>query len=218
MKLSSIAVGSLALCLGLVNSYASENYTNQEIYSQMCTKCHGSNAEGNPEKKGPSLNNLNMNEIELLLYDLKAGGLNQSSGTDHEIMEHNMGKIIEKGMNFDPKKMAEYIYFSFNPESKYLNKLSNEKTYSVSEVYEFTCSKCHGRNGEGNPEKKGPALSTLSAHEIEQALEEIKGGTVTQSSGTDHEVMEHNQKKIAQKGINYTSKEMAEYISSQFGK
>lgn len=66
--------------------------------------------------------------------------------------------------------------------------------------------------------KKGPALNKLTSHEIEQALDEIKTGTVTQSSGTDHEVMEHNQKKIAEKGINYTSKEMAEYISSHFGK
>lgn len=169
-------------------------------------------------KKGPSLNDLSMNELELLLFDLKAGGLNQSSGTDHEIMEHNMQKIVEKGMDFQPKEMAKFIYFTFNPDAKYFNKLPDDKNYSVSEVYGLTCSKCHGRNAEGNPTKKGPALNKLTSHEIEQALDEIKTGTVTQSSGTDHEVMEHNQKKIAEKGINYTSKEMAEYISSHFGK
>jgi len=94
----------------VVNSYATElKYSNSEIYTKMCTKCHGINAEGNPMKKGPALNDQTAHELEMSLYDLKNGGMNQSSGTDHDVMEHNMKKIIEKGMDYDTKEMAKYI-------------------------------------------------------------------------------------------------------------
>ncbi len=91
-----------------------KKYTVEEIYTQMCAKCHGAKAEGNPMKKGPSLNEETAHELEISLYDLKNGGTNQSSGSSNEVMEHNMQKIIDKGMDYDPKEMAEYIYKNFN--------------------------------------------------------------------------------------------------------
>ncbi|QKF80818.1 c-type cytochrome [Halarcobacter ebronensis] len=194
-----------------------EDYTNAEIYTKMCSKCHGLSAEGNPEKKGPALNDQTAHELEISLYDLKSGGLNQSSGTEHEIMEHNMKKIIEKGMNYEPKSMSEYIFFKFNPNAKYYKKVSESK-YTVSEIYGKMCSKCHGIDAEGNPKKKGPALNKMTAHEIESELLEIQRGSVTQSSGTDHEVMEHNQEKIEDKGMRYSPDEMAKYIETNFYK
>ncbi len=80
------------------------------------------------------------------------------------------------------------------------------------------CSKCHGLNAEGNPKKKGPALNDKTSHEIEADLIEIQDSEMNQSSGSDHEVMEHNQQKIEQKGMKYEPKSMAEYIESHFYK
>ncbi len=212
-----IAFLSTALAVGVVNA-AEIKYSNSEIYIKMCSKCHGMNGEGNPKKKGPALNDQTAHELEISLFDLKSGGLNQSSGTDHDIMEHNMKKIIEKGMNYEPKSMAEYIFVTFNPEAKYYKKISVDKKYTVSEIYGEMCSKCHGMNAEGNPKKKGPALNDKTAHEIEADLIEIQDSEMNQSSGTDHEVMEHNQKKIEQKGMKYNPKEMAKYIELHFYK
>ncbi len=195
---------------------AQMKYSNSEIYEKMCSKCHGANGEGNPKKKGPALNDMTAHELEISLFDLKSGGMNQSSGTEHEVMEHNMKKIIEKGMDYDPKSMAEYIFVSYNPEAKYYKKFTTERTYTVSEIYGRMCSKCHGINAEGNPKKKGPALNDMTAHEIESELIDIQDADMNQSSGSDHEVMEHNQKKIEDKGMKYDPKEMAKYIADHF--
>lgn len=214
----AVLIGFLA-CIFTVSANAQEKkYTNAEIYANMCSKCHGLGAEGNPEKKGPALNDQTAHELEISLYDLKSGGLNQSSGTDHEIMEHNMKKIIEKGMDYEPKSMAEYIFVTFNPEAKYYKKIVKPGKYTVSEIYGKMCSKCHGINAEGNPAKKGPALNDKTAHEIEAELLDIQNGGTNQSSGTEHEVMEHNQNKIEEKGMKYTPKEMAKYIEDNFYK
>jgi len=43
------------------------------------------------------------------LFDVKNGGTNQSSGTEHDIMEHNMQKLIEKGYDYDINSMAEFL-------------------------------------------------------------------------------------------------------------
>jgi len=82
----------------------------EEVYKTSCVKCHG---EGNPKKKAPALNDRQAGELELDLYDVKNGGTNQSSGTDHDIMEHNMKKLLAKGYDYDPKEMALYIEKNF---------------------------------------------------------------------------------------------------------
>ncbi len=87
--------------------------TATEVYTQSCKKCHGDNAEGIVKKKAPALNDRQAGELELDLYDVKNGGTNQSSGTDHDIMEHNMQKLLDKGYDYDPKAMAEYIEKNF---------------------------------------------------------------------------------------------------------
>jgi cytochrome c553 len=97
------------------SSSAEKTYgkTAQEVYQQSCKKCHGDNAEGITKKKAPALNDRQAGELELDLYDVKNGGTNQSSGTDHDIMEHNMQKLLDKGYDYDPKAMAEYIDKNF---------------------------------------------------------------------------------------------------------
>lgn len=194
-------------------------FINAEIFENMCSKCHGKTAQGNPNKSAPALNNQTVHELEISLYDLKAGGLNQSSGTDHEIMAHNMKKILSKGINFEPKQMAEYIFINFNPTGKFHKKTSNKnQNYSVSQIYENTCSKCHGKNAQGNPNKNAPALNTMTEHEIEAELLDIQNTEMNQSSGSTHEVMEHNQKMIIKKGMTYKAEDMAKYIASHFYK
>jgi len=214
----AVLVGFLSVIFTTGLYAAKMKYSNAEIYTKMCSKCHGMNAEGNPKKKGPALNDQSAHELEISLFDLKSEGMNQSSGSDHEVMEHNMKKIIEKGMDYEPKSMGEYIFVAFNPEAKYYKKITEDKTYTVSEIYGKMCSKCHGLNAEGNPKKKGPALNDKTAHEIESDLIEIRDGDMNQSSGNDHEVMEHNQEKIENKGMKYEPKAMADYIESHFYK
>ena len=87
--------------------------TAQEVYTQICYKCHGKKAEGLTEKKTPAMNDRQAGELELDLYDVKNEGINQSSGTDHDKMAHNMKKLLEKGYDYDPKEMAQFIEKNF---------------------------------------------------------------------------------------------------------
>ena len=87
--------------------------TAQEVYEQSCHKCHGDKAQGLTDKKTPPMNDRQAGELELDLYDVKNDGLNQSSGTAHDKMAHNMQKLLEKGFDYDPKEMALYIEKNF---------------------------------------------------------------------------------------------------------
>ena len=129
MKKTTIVVLSVATIFGLngcgndtPSSPEAKTYskTAQEVYQQSCKKCHGEHAEGLTKKKAPALNDRQAGELELDLYDVKNGGTNQSSGTEHNIMEHNMKKLLDKGYDYDPKSMAAYIEKNFykNEETK----------------------------------------------------------------------------------------------------
>jgi cytochrome c553 len=116
LTLISIAtIFALSGCNDTPSSPEAKIYTktSAEVYQKSCIKCHGKNGEGNTKKKSPALNDRQAGELELDLYDVKNGGTNQSSGTDHDIMEHNMQKLMAKGYDYDPKAMAEYIEKSF---------------------------------------------------------------------------------------------------------
>jgi len=122
MKKTTVVLLSIATLFGLngcgndtPSSSAAKTYnkTPAEVYAQSCVKCHGENAEGNVKKKAPALNDRQAGELELDLYDVKNDGTNQSSGTEHDIMEHNMQKLLDKGYDYDPKAMAEFIEKSF---------------------------------------------------------------------------------------------------------
>ena len=94
-------------------------YATAEVYTQMCVKCHGKQGEGvaelakNGKPKGPAVNDQEVHELSLAITDIKSGGLNQSSGTDHEVMEHNYKAIKKKGMDYDTDAMSNYIYNNF---------------------------------------------------------------------------------------------------------
>ena len=87
--------------------------TPKQVWEQKCHKCHGDKAEGLTEKKTPAMNDRQAGELELDLFDVKNEGTNQSSGTDHEKMAHNMQKLLEKGFNYDPTAMAKFIEKNF---------------------------------------------------------------------------------------------------------
>ncbi|MEA3417838.1 MAG: hypothetical protein U9Q90_00425 [Campylobacterota bacterium] len=122
MKKTNIVILSAAALLALSgcgnapeSSSEAKTYAKspKEVWEGSCHKCHGENAEGNTKKKTPPMNDRQAGELELDLYDVKNDGLNQSSGTEHEKMAHNMKKLLEKGWDYDPKAMAVFIEKSF---------------------------------------------------------------------------------------------------------
>lgn len=89
-------------------------YTPAQVYADTCSHCHGAKGEGIAEKKGPALTKQSVQELEMSLFDIKNGGLGQSTATEHEVMEHNMKKLAEKGYDYDIKMMANYIFNTFH--------------------------------------------------------------------------------------------------------
>ena len=94
-------------------------YSTAQVYTEMCVKCHGKQGEGVKElnkqgkPKGPAINDLDVHELTMAIIDIKGGMDSQSSGSDHEIMEHNYKAIVKKGMDYDTDTMANYIYNNF---------------------------------------------------------------------------------------------------------
>jgi len=127
-KLSLMALAASVLfvfsgCEGkkaATESHTTYKHSTEEVYTTMCVKCHGKHGEGvkelgeNGKPKGPAINDLEIYELKLAITDIKSDGLNQSSGTEHEVMEHNYKAIKKKGMDYDTDKMATYIYNNFN--------------------------------------------------------------------------------------------------------
>jgi cytochrome c553 len=203
----------LALFVSTSFSWAKE-YSVAQVYTNMCSKCHGDHAQGNPEKKAPALNDMSKGELAYSLFDLVANG-SQSSGSSHEVMEHNQKKIAAKGMTYHPDDMALYIYATFNKNAKLSQKdeftSDGSKVYSVADIYKRMCSKCHGIDGTGIAEKKAPAINDMTKNELEATLYDLQSDGY-QSSGSQHEVMSHNQSKIEEKGMRYHPEDMASYI------
>ena len=139
--LSTVAIFGLSGCGNVPESSPEEktySKTPAEVYAESCVKCHGQNAEGNPAKKGPALNDRQAGELELDLYDVKNVGANQSSGTEHDIMAHNMKKLAEQGFDYDPKAMAEYIEKSFYQRAAEETSTPQTEEAPIEEVSEAT--------------------------------------------------------------------------------
>jgi len=113
ITLATAAFLALTACSGGEKAATAKTYkyTTVQVYEKSCIKCHGAHGEGNPAKKTPALNDRTAGEMAQDLYDVKNGGTNQSSGTDHEIMEHNMQKLIDKGYDYDVDSMAEFLSY-----------------------------------------------------------------------------------------------------------
>ena len=112
IALSALAIFALTGCEDkqAPKEIKTYKYTTAEVYEKSCIKCHGKYGEGNPIKKTPALNDKTAGELAQDLYDIKNGGTGfGGGGTDHEIMEHNMKKLIDKGYDYDINSMAEYL-------------------------------------------------------------------------------------------------------------
>lgn len=116
--LTLLSVGALFILTGCGDKPKSDvttyKYTPAEVYTATCAHCHGSKGEGIPEKKGPAIDKKTIPELEMDLFDIKNGGVGQSTATEHDVMEHNMKKLKEKGYEYDIKAMANYIYNTFH--------------------------------------------------------------------------------------------------------
>lgn len=111
---------SACILAGILASSALAVETNQEtIYMKKCTECHGVNGEGNPAKKGPSLNHQSIIDLNITILDLQGElSINGSSTGDHEDMEHNIRAFEKEGYIIKPLEMSKYIYNAFNPKAK----------------------------------------------------------------------------------------------------
>ena len=105
MKRTSIIVLMCSIFITL-SANASEKYTMEQIYNNMCIQCHSSDGSGNTEKLTPSMTDLSESEIRDSLLDVE-------DDNGHVIMEHNRGQILKKGMEYSAKDMATYMYKRF---------------------------------------------------------------------------------------------------------
>ena len=92
---------------------------------------------------------------------------------------------------------------------------ANAQEYTQAKIYQAMCQKCHGKFAEGNPIKKGPALTDRTESELAVDIYELEGGGY-QSSGSAHDTMEYNLVVIENKGMKVKADPMAKYIYTTF--
>jgi len=71
MRMKKI-VGAVACMTVLSAGAMAVEMSNAQIYEKYCKKCHGANGEGNPAKKGPALNDKDINELFDALYSRRS--------------------------------------------------------------------------------------------------------------------------------------------------
>jgi len=86
-----------------------------------------------------------------------------------------------------------------------------KKDYTIEEIYNSMCIECHSDDGSGNTEKLTPSMTTLTQKEIEDALLDVE-------KDQGHIIMEHNRGEIIKMGMEYSAKNMAEYMFKRFSK
>ncbi|MFT7002994.1 MAG: cytochrome c553 [Sulfurimonas sp.] len=82
-------------------------YTMEQVYNEMCIKCHSTDGSGNTERLVPSMKGFAQNEIEEALLEVE-------DDNGHVVMEHNREQILKKGMEYSAKEMSAYMFKRFN--------------------------------------------------------------------------------------------------------
>lgn len=98
-------------------------------------------------------------------------------------------------------------------ETKVVEKVltAPKKVYTIDEIYNAMCVECHSPDGSGNVEKLTPSMVDMSQKEMQEALLEVE-------NDDGHLIMEHNREQILKMGMEYSAKEMSEYMFKKFNK
>ncbi len=84
-------------------------------------------------------------------------------------------------------------------------------TFTMEEIYNKMCIECHSSDGSGNEDKLTPSM-------IGQSLKEIRTDLLDIEKDKGHIIMEHNREKILEMGMQYSAKDMSEYMFKRFKK
>ena len=107
MLQNKLKIGLSLILFTSINIMAKDTYTMEQIYEKMCIECHSSNGSGNTDKLTPSMRDETLNDITDSLKEVE-------NDNGHIIMNHNREKILEMGMEYSAKDMAEYMYKRFH--------------------------------------------------------------------------------------------------------
>ncbi len=86
--------------------------------------------------------------------------------------------------------------------------MANSK-FTMTQIYEKMCIECHSSDGSGNTDKLTPSMRDETLLDIVKSLKEVE-------DDNGHVIMNHNREKILEKGMDYSSQEMAEYMFKRF--
>lgn len=107
----------------------------------------------------------------------------------------------------EPLKVEQTLKAEVTP----VKEVALKKDYTIAEIYNSMCVECHSPDGSGNVEKLTPSMADLSEQEMYDTLIEVE-------KDQGHVIMEHNRGQIIKMGMEYSAKDMAEFMFKQFGK
>jgi cytochrome c553 len=169
------------LCLLVSNVQSAEKITIQLEFTPdiedgkntfgVCARCHLPEAWGNADGTYPQLAGQHVNVLMKQLLDIR-------NGTRHSSLMFPFVQQRTIGGYQQLSNVVAYIStLPMNPDhSKGPWKQGSAEYMQGKEIYQKSCSSCHGDSGEGNNERVYPKLQGQHFQYMSQQLERIKSG------------------------------------------
>ena len=141
-----------------------------ELY-ELCTQCHGAEAEGNPEIEAPSIAGLPAWYVDATLRKFKAGG----RGTHPDDYAGMRMRPMSMSLRNDDDIVDVTAYVTTLPARRPGPLLEGGDAGRGSQLY-APCIACHMPDGSGNPALGSPPLKFASDWYLLAQLKKFKGG------------------------------------------
>lgn len=138
-----------------------------------CASCHGANGLGNTEQQAPALAGQNPDYLAKQLTHFRDGQRgSHPSDTLGQIMAASSAELN----NDEIGALARYYGSLPRPSLKSVGQLQGQDIEANEQLYQDTCSRCHGQQAEGYPQLGTPNLALLDAVYLRRQMDNFATG------------------------------------------
>jgi cytochrome c oxidase subunit II len=139
-------------------------------YFTMCTGCHGTNASGNSDMKGPNLTGLSQNYIREQLENFRSGSRGVPIDYDGSLMRARVLALPNEAALQDVAAYIVKLPMVRPPGLESGDAARGRRLY-------VSCATCHGPQASGDSKQQAPRLNNQPAWYVVRQLSNFRAGT-----------------------------------------
>jgi cbb3-type cytochrome c oxidase subunit III len=160
-----------ALLVSLFSSVISaQNPDPQSIYNATCSACHGLEAQGNPATNSPRL----AGQAQFYLIEQLRQFRDGRRGAHPD--DANGALMRAMALGLDDEQIESLALLLSTKGSEFIPEELSGDSEAGREIYQSTCSSCHGISAEGNAHLQTPNLRILSYWYTRQQIATYRQG------------------------------------------